>query len=314
MLDWFDRMHGTALVSPEMSDTAQEVASQPDRWRRAAALAPGVAPPLPAIGERVAVVGCGTSLYVARAFAGLREEAGHGETDAFPASEFPAGRSYDRVVAISRSGTTSEVVSLLRRLEQMRTVVITGVPTSPAVEIASDAVTLEFADERSVVQTRFATSTLALLRAHLGHELGPVIADAERALAEPVPAEDVDHGHFVFLGHGWSVGIAEEAALKLREAARSYTEAYPAMEYRHGPISIAGDRTLVWVIGTPDPSIVDDVRAVGASVRVATLDPMAELVRVHRLTLALAERRGLDPDHPQHLTRSVVLSAKGANP
>ena len=314
MLDWFDRMHGTALVSPEMSDTAQEVASQPDRWRRAVALAPGVAPALPALGERVAVVGCGTSLYVARAFAGLREEAGHGETDAFPASEFPAGRSYDRVVAISRSGTTSEVVSLLRRLDQMRTVVITGVPTSPAVEIASDAVTLEFADERSVVQTRFATSTLALLRAHLGHELGPVIADAERALAEPVPAEDVDHDHFVFLGHGWSVGIAEEAALKLREATRSYTEAYPAMEYRHGPISIAGDRTLVWVFGTPDPSIVDDVRAVGASVRVATLDPMAELVRVHRLTLALAERRGLDPDHPQHLTRSVVLSAKGANP
>jgi fructoselysine-6-P-deglycase FrlB-like protein len=314
MLDWFDRMHGTALVSPEMSDTAQEVASQPDRWRRAVALAPGVAPALPALGERVAVVGCGTSLYVARAFAGLREEAGHGETDAFPASEFPAGRSYDRVVAISRSGTTSEVVSLLRRLDQMRTVVITGVPTSPAVEIASDAVTLEFADERSVVQTRFATSTLALLRAHLGHELGPVIADAERALAQPVPAEDVDHEHFVFLGHGWSVGIAEEAALKLREATRSYTEAYPAMEYRHGPISIAGDRTLVWVIGTTDPSIVDDVRAVGASVRVATLDPMAELVRVHRLTLALAERRGLDPDHPQHLTRSVVLSAKGANP
>lgn len=314
MLDWFDHMHGTALVSREMSDTAQEVASQPDRWRRAVALAPGVAQALPALGERAAIVGCGTSLYVARAYAGLREEAGHGETDAFPASEFPASRSYDRVVAISRSGTTSEVVSLLRGLDQVRTVVITGVPTSPLVQIASDAVTLEFADERSVVQTRFATSTLAMLRAHLGHELGPVIADAERALAEPVPAEDVDHEHFVFLGHGWSVGIAEEAALKLREATRSYTEAYPAMEYRHGPISIAGDRTLVWVIGTPDPSIVDDVRAVGVSVRVATLDPMAELVRVHRLTLALAERRGLDPDHPQHLTRSVVLSAKGANP
>ena len=314
MLDWIDHMHGTALVSHEMSETAQEVASQPDRWRRAVALVPGVDPALPTVGERVAVVGCGTSLYVARAYAGLREEAGQGETDAFPASEFPAGRSYDRVVAISRSGTTSEVVTLLRRLDRVRTVVITGVPTSPAVEIASDAVTLEFADERSVVQTRFATSTLAMLRAHLGQELGPVIADAERALAEPVLAEDVDHDHFVFLGHGWSVGIAEEAALKLREATRSYTEAYPAMEYRHGPISIAGTRTLVWVIGTPDPSIAEDVRAVGASVRAATFDPMAELVRVHRLTLALAERRGLDPDHPQHLTRSVVLSAKGANP
>jgi fructoselysine-6-P-deglycase FrlB-like protein len=314
MLDWIDLVLGSALMSPRMSEIAQEVASQPERWRRAAALAPRVASALPASGERVAAVGCGTSLYVARTFAALREDGGHGETDAFPASEFPRGRTYDRVVAISRSGTTSEVVSLLGELTGTRTVVITAVPSAPAVSIASDAVTLGFADERSVVQTRFATSTLALLRAHLGDDLGPVIVDAERALTEPVAPDDLDREHFVFLGHGWSVGIAEEAALKLREATRSYTEAYPAMEYRHGPISIAGTRTLVWVIGTPDPSIADEVRAVGASVRTATLDPMAELVRVHRLTLALAERRGLDPDHPQHLTRSVVLTSKGANP
>jgi fructoselysine-6-P-deglycase FrlB-like protein len=104
------------------------------------------------------------------------------------------------------------------------------------------------------------------------------------------------------------VGIAEEAALKLREGARSYTEAYPAMEYRHGPISLADARTFVWVLGSPDASVADDVRAAGAAVHIATLDPMAELVRVHRLTLALAERRGLDPDRPRHLTRSVVLS------
>ncbi|MGH2539034.1 MAG: SIS domain-containing protein [Actinomycetota bacterium] len=296
-----------------MSDIEHEVASQPDRWGRAAALADEVASVLPARGERVAAVGCGTSLYIARAFASLREQRGHGETDAFPASEFPAGRSYDRVLAITRSGTTSEVVRLLEGLTEERTIVITGVPASPAVTFASEAVTMEFADERSVVQTRFATATLALLRAHLGDDLMPVIAEGERALAEPVAAEDLAHEHFVFLGHGWSVGLAEEAALKLREATRSYTEAYPAMEYRHGPISIAGHRTLVWILGSPDPSIADDVRAVGASVRAATLDPMAELVRVHRLTLALAERRGLDPDHPQHLTRSVVLSAKGAN-
>jgi len=296
-----------------MSETEQEVASQPDRWRRAVELAPKVAAALPARGERVAVVGCGTSLYMARAFASLREQRGHGETDAFPASEFPAGRSYEHVLAITRSGTTSEVVSLLEGLSRERTTVITGVPGSPAVTRASQAVTMEFADERSVVQTRFATTTLALLRAHLGEDLGPVIAEGERALADPIATEDLDHEHFVFLGHGWSVGIAEEAALKLREATLSYTEAYPAMEYRHGPISIAGNGTLVWVVGTPDPSLVHDIRSVGASVRTATFDPMADLVRVHRLTLALAERRGLDPDHPQHLTRSVVLPAKGAN-
>jgi len=296
-----------------VSETAQEVASQPDAWRRAVAFAPRAEAALPARGERVAVVGCGTSLYVARSFAALREASGQGETDAFPASEFPAARPYDRVVAITRSGTTSEVVRLLADLGGRRTVVITGVPASPVVPLAGEAVSLEFADERSVVQTRFATSTLALLRTHLGEDLAPVIVEAEAALIEPVDEDALEAGHFVFLGHGWSVGIAEEAALKLREAARTYTEAYPAMEYRHGPISIADAGTLVWVIGSSDPSIADDARATGAAVRVASSDPMAELVRVHLLTLALAERRGLDPDHPQHLTRSVVLTSKGAN-
>ncbi len=61
------------------------------------------------------------------------------------------------------------------------------------------------------------------------------------------------HGRFAFLGAGWTVGLANEAALKLREAAGAWTEAYPAMEYRHGPISANADDTLVWPIGAVDP-------------------------------------------------------------
>ena len=71
---------------------------------------------LPRPGERVAVVGCGTSWFMAQAYAAARETPGGGETDAFAASEMPSGRRYDRVVAISRSGTTTEVVRLLGRV------------------------------------------------------------------------------------------------------------------------------------------------------------------------------------------------------
>ena len=252
--------------------------------------------------------GCGTSLYVARAFAALREASGRGETDAFPASEFPDARRYDRVVAISRSGTTTEVVQLLGRLGHTPRTAVTADAGSPVASLADATIVLDFADERSVVQTRFATSALALLRAHLGQDLGPArspTANAPSTLAlEPEPT---GFEHVVFLGHGWTVGIAEEAALKLREAAQTYSEAYPAMEYRHGPISLAGERSLVWILGSPDPAVADDVAATGATVRVAALDPMAELVLVHRMAIALAEAKGLDPDHPLHLTSSVVL-------
>ena len=294
-----------------MSAIAQEVETQPACWRRAAELAGPLRAELGAQGERVAVAGCGTSLYVARAFAALREASGTGETDAFPASEFPSARRYDRLVAISRSGTTTEVVQLLERLDRAPRTVVTADAGSPAASLAEAPIVLDFADERSVVQTRFATSALALLRASLGPEdeedLGRATADAERALTQPLDPDPTRFEHVVFLGHGWTVGIAEEAALKLKEATRTYSEAYPAMEYRHGPISLAGERSLVWIFGSPDPAIADDAAATGATVRMASLDPMAELVLVHRMAIALAAFKGLDPDHPVHLTRSVVL-------
>ena len=290
-----------------MSEITHEIASQPACWARAAELARTVRRELPQPGDRVAVVGCGTSFYMARAFAALRETQGGGETDAFPASEFPSGRRYDRIVAISRSGATTEVIHLLERLDPVPRVVVTADGGSPAAELAETSIALDFADERSVVQTRFATSALALFRAHLGEDLERAIADGERALADPLDPDPTRFEHVVFLGHGWTVGIAEEAALKLREASQTYSEAYPAMEYRHGPISLANARSLVWVLGSPDPSVADDVRSTGATVRAASLDPMAELVLIHRMAVVLAEAKGLDPDHPPHLARSVLL-------
>ncbi len=62
------------------------------------------------------MIGCGTSWFIAQSYAAAREAAGHGETDAFAASEMPAGRRYDRVVALTRSGTTTEVLELLGQL------------------------------------------------------------------------------------------------------------------------------------------------------------------------------------------------------
>ncbi|MFC7648471.1 SIS domain-containing protein [Streptosporangium lutulentum] len=144
---------------------ANEIASQPSCWERAIELS-GAAPELPSPGERIAVVGCGTSLYIAQAYAALRESAGLGETDAFAASEFPYRREYDRVVAICRSGTTTEVLNLLRTTS-LPTVAVTGDPSTPIADSAGSLVVLDFADETSVVQTRFATTALTLLRAHL---------------------------------------------------------------------------------------------------------------------------------------------------
>jgi CRISPR-associated protein Cas5a/b/c len=290
-----------------VSAIEREIMTQPADWRRAAGLAAVHAALLPQPGERVVAVGCGTSLHMAQAYAAARETAGAGETDAFPASEMPAGRRYDRVVAISRSGTTSEVVRLLAGIPPgVPTLVITAVAGSPCAERATAAVVLDFADEESVVQTRFATTALALLLASIGIDVGPEAEAADRVLAMPVP-DVTGHGRFAFLGAGWTVGLANEAALKLREAAGAWAEAYPAMEYRHGPISANADDTLVWPMGAVDPGVLDAATRAGSVIAQNGTSPLASLVLAQRVAVALARARDLDPDHPHSLTRSVVL-------
>jgi fructoselysine-6-P-deglycase FrlB-like protein len=287
-----------------------EVASQPACWRRAAGMAHRVAGTLPASGERVAVAGCGTSWFMAQAYAAVREAAGHGETDAFAASEMPTHRGYDRVLVLSRSGTTTEIRQLLDRLRgTVPTVAITAGIPNPVSEAADATLDLSFADEESVVQTRFATTELALLRASLGQDIGPVADAAERVLAEPLPAELTAARQFTFLGHGWTVGLASEAALKLREAAGMWTEAYPAMEYRHGPAAVTGPGSVVWLLDTPPDGLDAEVRAAGGIPWHSDEDPLAELVRVQLLAATVSRARGLDPDRPRNLARSVILTS-----
>ena len=123
------------------------------------------------------------------------------------------------------------------------------------------------------------------------------IADAERAIAEDLDPALVDAEQYTFLGRGWSVGLAHEAALKMREASQSWTESYPVhgvpprpdLDRRARPGHLAVRR------GARRASPATS-RATGARFEAGTLDPMAELVRAQRVALARARAKGLDPD------------------
>lgn len=304
-----------------MSYLTDEIASQPECWSKAIEMAASAQSALPRPGERVAAIGCGSSLNVARCYAALREAAGQGETDAFPASEVPALRRYDRMVYISRTGTTTEVLDALRRAPQgIPTTAVTADPAAPLAREADQAVLLDFAAEHSVVSSRFITSSIVLLRAHLEAQLGPragtglgagvrALPDmAARELARPLPPELAERTEFTFLGLGWAAAVADEAALKLREASRTWAESYPAMEYRHGPISISDETTVVWALGEVPADLLADARRTRATVITSDADPLAGLIGAQRLAAALAEHKGIDPDEPRALARSVILT------
>ena len=298
---------GPSVVTTPDWHVETEIHSQPASWRRAADLAAHLRTLLP--DGQIALVGCGTSFYVAQAVAALWEARGHGQADAFAASEMPARADYSRVVVISRSGTTTEVVDLLGRLGAVPTLAIVGVHPGPVSEAAAAVLDLGFADEESVVQTRFATSVIAVFRALLGDSMGPVADQAAEVLSRPALQFDGAR-RFVFLGTAAAVGLANEAALKMREAALTVTESYPAMEYRHGPIALAEPGVVVWMLGTAPAGLAEQVRRTGAVVVDDDLDPLVDLVRVQSAAVAIARVKGLDPDQPRHLTRAVHLDPR----
>ena len=287
------------------SHAEAEIASQPEIWRQTAEFAPSVLGLLPQKGERVAVTGCGSSWFMSMAYAALREAAGHGETDVWVASEYNFSRKYDRVVTISRSGTTTEVIETMSKISTP-SVVITAINDSPIAEHTTNEIVMPFADEKSVLQTRWATAALGLLRMSLGFDLTSIIKDAEEALESDI-APLVELEQISFLGRGWTYGLAQEAALKTRESSQYWAEAYPALDYRHGPLSISQPGRGVWAFGEIPDSLVRDIKATGATFESSKLDPMAHLIRAQRVAIAIAKKRGVDFDNPRGLARSIIL-------
>jgi fructoselysine-6-P-deglycase FrlB-like protein len=292
-----------------MNRTTSEILSQPDIWERALLCGDDAARLLRRDGEQMLIVGCGTSAFVAQALARLRERAGVGLTDYGYASEPVSPRDYDVVLAISRSGTTTEVLEMLSRLPaDVRRELITAERDTPAQELSDETLVLDFADESSVVQTRFPTTQLILGRQAFGEEVSNLPGLLREALSTSDPASLVAGDHFVFLGTDWAVGLAQEAALKVRETSQAWVEAYPMLDYRHGPIAVAREGSIVWFIGCEDQTLEDDVRRTGANVIRSTGDGLIDLVLAQRAAAELATSKGLDPDSPRSLTRSIILS------
>jgi fructoselysine-6-P-deglycase FrlB-like protein len=290
-----------------MTYLEDEIFRQPASW--AAAIDRAAGAPLPAAGLRVAVIGCGSSLNAGRAYAWLREAAGQGPADAYPASELTGTRTYDHMVFISRTGTTSETLAALRAVPPgVTTTAVTADPEAPLARETDHVLLLDFAAERSLVSSQFISTAIVAVRAHLGEDVSGLPAAAAAALARPLPDGLAGRREYTFLGAGWAAFVADEAALKLRETAQTWAESYPALEFRHGPISVADAGTAVCGIGPIPASLAADAARTGAMVVAGDDDPLVSLIGAQRLAVALAAAKGADPDRPRSLTRSVILA------
>jgi len=159
------------------------------------------------------------------------------------------------------------------------------------------------------------------------HALTPNMQDRVKALAERL----VDQQHCFIIGRGLSYPTALEAALKIKEVSYLHAEGFAGGELKHGVIALVEpgvpcvvfsplDETRAdilsgamelrsrggWIIGvSPEDEPVFDVHLPVAEAGDASC--LVNVVPAQLLGYYLAVRKGLDPDKPRNLAKSVTV-------
>ena len=243
--------------------------------------------------DRIVITGAGSSYYLAQTVAAASGAIIGRPLVAAPLSELilrPEGVLSGRfrsapepVVIISRSGSTSEAVSVATRMRAAGhpTIAVTCRPTSPLAAASDTTLVSPLGDESAIVMTRSFASMLALLLGVIARIGGvPALGRDLEALTDHWPeAADAaatgrrlgatDWSRIVVLGGGPAFGIASEWCLKLTETSRVPASAFEPLEFRHGPISVCEPGVLViGLVGGPgaaeEVSVIRESASLGA--------------------------------------------------
>ncbi|WP_277978751.1 SIS domain-containing protein [Sphingomonas phyllosphaerae] len=243
-------------------------------------------------------------------------------------------------IAISQSGRSPDLLASVaaQKAAGAHVVALVNDTTSPLAEAADTLVPLMAGPERSVAATKSyiaALAALALLTAEWSQDAAltkaldrlPERLGAAWALDwSGVVALLRDASNLFVIGRGLGFGVAQEAALKLKETCALHAEAFSSAEVRHGPMAIVNAGFPLIAFATSDQA-GDGVREAAAEfarrdARVAladaaqdgagspaalrdhpALEPVLMIQSFYRMANALSVARGLDPDSPRHLSK-----------
>ena len=318
--------------------------------------------------RKIYLVACGSAYYVSTLAKYTFEKNCRIPTEAIMASEFrysvPVVDERDLVIIISQSGETADTLAALREAKRLgaKILAIVNVVGSAIAKAADQTIYTWAGPEIAVATTKAFSTQLAvvyLLALHMAQELGTMSQEAidgavQDLMALPDAVQEVlskdnlkkiqyyasryygDHDAF-YIGRNMDSAVCLEGSLKLKEIAYLHSEAYPAGELKHGPISLIQDGTLVVALATSKQLFektmanVREVRARGADVLCVTLQDLEEAAREYthgiicvpevnpmfQPSLALiplqvfayymALNRGCDVDKPRNLAKSVTV-------
>ena len=305
--------------------------------------------------SQVVLTGCGSAYYAARTGSTWLATLAGVRALSVPASEFDDVAPYLEagalVVAVTQSGETADILEAMRtaRAHGATIAAVVNVEHSSAARFADHVIPLLASRERSVLATKSMTVMLARLLvatgicAGTGASVVQEVRDAASTIAELSDAAGFDAavdrvarivanaGHVYVIGKGIGLGVAQEAALKIKEASYVHAEAFAAGELKHGAIALIEEGTPCFVFN-PDTRFVADCgssahelrsrggytigigmqpgNGISDAIAIPNHGPSSAIVQVfvaQRIAYRTALLRNLDPDYPRNLAKSVTV-------
>ena len=336
-------------MNMENYHTYREIKSQTEAW--AQALDVVNASPLPKAGDydQVLFTGCGSTYYLSLAAAALYQELTGRSAKAVPGGELLLNSGTvltDRktlLIAISRSGTTTETVKAVEKFkaeERGEVVVITNYDEVLS-RTADVNIVIDKGQEESVAQTRSFASMYVSATAFAAKmaerddlleamkklpAIGNMVIGTYEAWAKSL-GEDLSFDRFYFLGSGIRYGLACEVNLKMKEMTLTHSEPFHFLEFRHGPMSMVNQNAVVVgmlsdVNRAHETKVLSEMKELGgtvASLGESEADVCFESDIPERLRGVLylpalqlmafyrSLAKGLNPDSPNNLTAVVKL-------
>jgi fructoselysine-6-P-deglycase FrlB-like protein len=259
-------------------------------------------------GARVVHTGCGTSFHAA--------QTGGAAIQALEAVLSPPDA--DVLLCVSHEGESALTLEAAQAFDG-EVWLLTGRESSLIADVADEVIVCTPQLERSWCHTASYTAAVATLASLHGEEVGWLPGAVEEALATDVVADSQDRIIVAGAGRDWPT--AQEAVLKLREGAWVAAEAYETEQLMHGFLAAVDESVRVYVLEGEGRAaqrahdLVASLEALGCETTlVPTRHPVVDIVRFQRLTVAIAEARGIDPDPIRRTPGSKWAIAGGGEP
>ena len=338
------------MNSVQQYATYREIKSQTEAWAQALELAKAVSLRDAAQYEQVIFTGCGSTYYLSLVAATLYQELTGRAACAVPASELllnPQIVVQDNIsqllVAISRSGTTTETVRAVEKFkaEKRGSVVAISNYNEALSRLADVKIVIDNGQEESMAQTRSFASMLVAASVFCARmagqddlldtmnrlpEIGDHLIGKYESFAKEL-GENLDFDRFYFLGSGIRYGLACEVNLKMKEMTLTHSEPFHFLEFRHGPMSMVNENAVI--VGllsnanrVHEAKVLAEMETLGATVAtfgeveadVEFESGIPESVRgvfylpiLQLMAFHRSVAKGLNPDRPNNLTAVVKL-------